>query len=77
MEFYDYNYLGHEVVECHDCNQSMQLEVLSSAAGYYVGRQCCCGPYSRESQYYRTFELADTFRRYLLENTDKERANLN
>jgi hypothetical protein len=35
-------------------------EVLRSAAGYYIGTQCECGPYSRESGYYRTYEEAES-----------------
>ena len=36
-----------------DCGETPKLQVLSSAAGYYVGTQCNCGPYSRESSYYK------------------------
>lgn len=43
---------------CPDCSKKLENEVLKSNAGYYIGTQCCCGPYSRESHYYRTFELA-------------------
>ena len=36
-----------------------ELEVLMSAAGYYIGYPDKDGaPYSRESDYYRTFESA-------------------
>ena len=28
-------------------------------AGYYIGTWCGCGPYSRESGYYRTREDAE------------------
>lgn len=31
-----------------------ELNVFRSAAGYYVGRYCDEGPYSRESFYYNT-----------------------
>jgi hypothetical protein len=42
------------------CKKVLEREVLSSAAGYYVGRFCdCCGPYSRESMYFPTRETAD------------------
>jgi len=37
---------------CEDCGVHVQLEVLRSAAGSYIGTQCNCGPYSRESGYY-------------------------
>ena len=35
-----------------------KLDVYLSGAGYYIGTYCACGPYSRESGYYRTRELA-------------------
>ena len=36
-----------------------QAQVLRSAAGYYVGFFCPrCGPYSRESGYYASFDEA-------------------
>lgn len=36
-----------------ECGQELKLEVLSSAAGYYLGYFCpSCGPYSRETGYY-------------------------
>jgi hypothetical protein len=34
------------------------LAVHSSAAGFYIGTVCDCGPYTRESGYYRTRALA-------------------
>lgn len=44
------------------CGQVLQLKVLRSAAGYYIGTACHrCGPYSRESYYFcdkSTAELA-------------------
>lgn len=44
---------------CPDCGVEVKLQVLRSQAGYYVGTQCHCGPYSRESGYYRTAEEAE------------------
>lgn len=44
---------------CPDCKKIPKLQVLMSGAGYYIGTQCDCGPYSRESGYYRSRELAD------------------
>ena len=38
--------------QCHDCEQDLSQKVLRSAAGYYVGRACDCGPYSRDTGYY-------------------------
>lgn len=44
---------------CPDCNTKLVFEVLKSNAGYYIGTQCTCGPYSRESlYYYETREFA-------------------
>lgn len=43
---------------CSDCHTVLKLEVLHSAAGYYIGTQCKCGPYSRESGYYPKREMA-------------------
>jgi len=44
---------------CEDCGTILPLKVLRSAAGYYVGFFCPqCGPYSRESGYYRTYDQA-------------------
>lgn len=42
-----------------DCGTQLKLEVLHSNAGYYIGTQCPeCGPWSRESGYFKTRELA-------------------
>lgn len=45
---------------CIDCGTPLSIEVLRSAAGYYIGF-CCpeCGPYSRESGYYPNQEAAE------------------
>ena len=43
---------------CAHCFKEVENEVLRSAAGYYIGTICACGPYSRESGYYRTEEDA-------------------
>ena len=39
---------------CPDCATKLEPRVCQSAGGYYVGTRCSCGPYSRESGYYRT-----------------------
>ena len=39
---------------CPDCKSALTLQVLSSGAGYYVGTQCCGGPYTRETGYFRS-----------------------
>lgn len=44
---------------CNDCKVVLELQVLHSTAGYYIGTQCNCGPYSRESHYYRSFDAAN------------------
>lgn len=44
---------------CPDCDVRLRLQVLRSGAGYYVGTQCRCGPYTRESGYYATAEAAE------------------
>lgn len=37
---------------CPDCGQHLNLEVLQSQAGYYLGYWCHqCGPVSRETDY--------------------------
>jgi hypothetical protein len=43
---------------CSDCGITLTFDVHRSGAGYYVGTYCDCGPYSRESGYYRTREEA-------------------
>jgi hypothetical protein len=43
---------------CSDCGVTPQLRVCRSAAGYYIGTMCECGPYSRESGYFETAEAA-------------------
>jgi hypothetical protein len=51
--------------KCEDCGHVLKPEVLHSNAGcyagteYYIGTQCYCGPYSRESGYYRTYKQAE------------------
>lgn len=46
---------GKRVIVCDECKETMYIEILKSNAGYYIGF-CCkqCGPYSRESDYYKT-----------------------
>ena len=43
---------------CPDCVVRLTLEVLESAAGFYIGTRCECGPYSRESGYFKSRDLA-------------------
>lgn len=44
---------------CPDCKVRLVPKVMSSAAGYYIGTSCDCGPYSRESGYYKKFADAE------------------
>ena len=47
--------------ECLICGMTLNIKVLSNDAGYYIGFVCPqCGPYSRESRYYRSREEAQT-----------------
>lgn len=43
---------------CPDCHTKLVLRVCLSGAGYYIGSECQCGPYSRESHYFPTQEDA-------------------
>lgn len=43
---------------CPNCSVKVVPKVLRSAAGYYIGTECNCGPYSRESGYYPSLESA-------------------
>src|SRR4051794_15609718 len=36
---------------CEDCGVELVPRVCRSGAGFYIGSQCQCGPYSRESGY--------------------------
>lgn len=46
---------------CKHCGADVQatLGVMVSAAGYYIGTRCDCGPYTRESRYYFNKPEAD------------------
>jgi len=51
---------GIEGTACVDCEKDLELQVLQSAAGYYLGYYCpCSGPYSRETDYFGTREDAE------------------
>lgn len=42
------------------CGLELKLKVLRSAAGWYLGTECPnCGPYSRETNYFKTEEIAN------------------
>lgn len=43
-----------------DCGERMKIDVHKSNAGYYIGYWCKnCGPYSRESEYFREKSTAE------------------
>ena len=45
---------------CVECGTELTIDIQKSAAGYYIGFWCHrCGPYSRESGYYRSYEEAE------------------
>ena len=44
---------------CEECKRFVFFQILKSGAGYYVGTECNCGPYTRESGYYETEEEAN------------------
>jgi hypothetical protein len=44
---------------CPDCKEKLVPEVLFSAAGHYIGTRCKCGPFSRESGYYKKHQDAE------------------
>jgi hypothetical protein len=45
---------------CHECGTELEIDIQKSAAGFYIGFWCGrCGPYSRESGYYRSYEDAE------------------
>lgn len=52
---------------CPDCQTKLEFAVCESAAGYYVGTWCNCGPYSRETCYFRTKEQAEKELKYFNE----------
>lgn len=42
------------------CGKKLQLQVLHSPAGHYLGYTCDdCGPWSRESSYFTSHEAAE------------------
>ena len=51
--------MGVDGTSCN-CGEVLTLEVLCSAAGYYLGYFCPnCGPWSRESGYYPNSKAAE------------------
>jgi hypothetical protein len=51
---------GHLIPDTCECGEALPLQVLKSAAGYYLGRACPShGPHSRTSKYFATPEEAE------------------
>jgi len=46
-------------LQCPDCRQVPIMGVYESAAGFYIGSVCACGPYTRESPYYGDRKVAE------------------
>ena len=44
---------------CEDCGRVLVPQVCRSGGGFYIGTWCDCGPYSRESGYFRSREEAE------------------
>lgn len=44
---------------CSECKVMPVLKIHMSNAGYYIGAYCNCGPYSRESGYFKKYEDAE------------------
>lgn len=44
---------------CPECGHHVELQVHRGGAGFYVGSWCECGPYTRESGYYRSRAAAE------------------
>jgi len=50
---------GHIGNVCPDCGITLKVQVCMSNAGYYIGTMRNGMPYSRESEYYPTREVAE------------------
>lgn len=44
---------------CSLCGEEVELDILSSPAGFYLG-YWCCGPISRETRYMPDWSTAET-----------------
>lgn len=62
---------GTQGVTC-SCGTKLPFEVLQSAAGFYLGYFCpnCGGPWSRESEYFPSQEIAEAFMKSLKDEDD-------
>ncbi len=59
-----------KTIKCEDCGEDMKAKVLKSGGGYYIGRMCQCGPYSRDSRYFKTEEDAQRYLDSFLSNKE-------
>ncbi len=61
--------------KCEECQKPIIVEVKMSAGTglYYIGTTCGCGPYSRETDYFKTYketrELLDVWEKSLFKIT--------
>lgn len=63
---------GKSAITCDTCGTKLPLKVYHSHAGYYLGYFCpLCGPYGRESDYFKTEALAKAYLHDWLENENK------
>ena len=53
---------------CPECGREVQFQVCQSAAGYYIGTMCDCGPYTRESDYMHREQAQAAVRQWLRGN---------
>lgn len=44
---------------CAECEVDLEMQVLQSGGGYYVGTQCMCGPNTRETLYFASHLSAE------------------
>ena len=62
-----------EEIICLDCKRTLPLQVCRSNAGAYIGYWCPkCGPYSRESGYFKSSELAEKELAEILKSNQKK-----
>ena len=52
-------YSTHIPFACPECHRTLDLDVQKSAAGWYLGTWCACGPYSRHSEYFTSQAAAE------------------
>lgn len=45
--------------KCQECGVVVTPQICRSNAGWYIGTMCNCGPYTRESHYYKSYAEAE------------------